>query len=252
MGIINLTPDSFFPASRHDQKSALICAKQMLANGADILDLGAESTRPGAAAVAAEIQIKRLAPVVTELRRFYSGTIAIDTSDPLVMAACIHAGADMINDVRALRMPGSLELVAKHNIELCLGHMQGEPATMQANINYPACLIPTLMAWCKTTMNMCQAAGIASKRITLDLGFGFGKTLEHNWQLLHQLEQFTCDYKIAVGVSNKSMFKDLGEDRNIPSRVAEAVAALKKASIIRTHDVAATKQAVATINLLGA
>lgn len=254
MGVINLTPDSFYPASRQSLESLESQLNKM--HDADIIDLGAESTRPGAKPVAAEIQIAQLIPAIAIVKTVHHGLISIDTSDPKVIRACIEAGADMINDVRSLSMPGSMAAVADSEVQLCLTHMQGNPETMQNNPKYPHGLINTIMFWYEDILKKCQQHGIASQRIILDPGFGFGKSLEDNWEILKQLQVMTANYQIAIGVSNKSMFKTINNchdvnNREIPSAIAEAIATTKKVAIIRSHNTFNTCQAIETGRLLG-
>lgn len=255
MGVINLTPDSFYPSSRYQLDAAVEKAKQMLAEGASIIDFGAESTRPGAKIVASEVQSARLVPVIASLRKDYDGDISIDTSDPKVMLACIAAGANMINDVRSLKQTGAIDIIASNNVKVCLTHMLGEPETMQLAPEYPQGLIKTINDWCDSTYERCLKANIAAENIILDPGFGFGKSLMSNWELLNSLEVFTAKYQIAIGVSNKSMFKTISNchdvnQRRIPSCICEAFATFKQVSIIRTHDIITSKQAIETAHLI--
>ncbi len=248
MGVINLTKDSFYPNSRHDIQSSILQAKQMLSDGADILDIGAESTRPGASKIPASAQTLLLIPVITAIREFYHGTLSIDTSETEVMLAGIAAGADMINDVRALSAPGALAATANSGVKVCLNHIQKQPESNDE-------IISTLSRWCETTLETCIKSGIKFNNIILDPGFGFGKTLTNNWHILSKLELLTKDYNIAIGVSNKSMFAPVtgGQDvnnRRIPSCIAEAIATIKQVKIVRTHDIKTTRQAIDTARLL--
>lgn len=255
MGIINLTQDSFYPPSRHNLAGLENQLTNMI-DYADIIDLGAESTRPGASEVSAEQQIVQLIPAIKMAKQVFDGIISIDTSNPKVMQACLQAGADMINDVRSLAMSGAFEVIADSNAQICLTHMLGSPKTMQIKPEYPEGVINTIMLWFENILTICEQYRIEKQRIFLDPGFGFGKTISDNWQILNQLEIFTERFNITVGVSNKSMFKEIYKcedvtQRSIPTAIAEAIATIKKVAIIRSHDVHNTKQAIETGTLLG-
>ncbi len=254
MAILNCTPDSFHAEHRTETRAqAVQKALQMVADGADILDIGGESTRPGAAPVPAHEQIERVQPVIQDIRRVSDIPISIDTSAPEVMAAALEAGANMINDVRALSQPGTLDLAIHHGVPVCLMHMQGDPKTMQQAPTYANNdVVSALLAWFETTCTHHVQAGLDPAQIMIDPGFGFGKTLAQNWQLLNQLEQFqTLGYPVMVGASRKSMFQIMphAQDiaaRMIPSITAATLAITKGASIIRTHDIKQTLQAIDT------
>lgn len=252
MGIVNVTPDSFSDGGRYrSTELALEHARRLVADGADMLDIGGESTRPGAEAVGLEQELARVLPVVEGL--VASGVpISVDTAKPEVMAAAIRAGADMINDVNALRADGALDVVAGANVALCVMHMQGEPRTMQQQPHYRdvAAEVGDFLAQRVAAL---EQAGIARERIVVDPGFGFGKTLEHNLLLLRHLELFAKKgLPVLAGLSRKSMLGTLTglavEDRMLPSVAAAVIAAMKGARIIRVHDVKETRQALQIVS----
>lgn len=249
MGILNVTPDSFSDGGCFmDPARALEHALQMASAGADLIDVGGESTRPGAAAVEAGDEIRRVVPIVETLARRTSLPISIDTSKAEVMKAAIDAGASMINDVRALREPGALEAAAACKAAICLMHMQGEPRTMQQDPRYED-VVAEVGAFLDGRVRACLAAGIARERLILDPGIGFGKRLEHNLALLAALPALGgSGLPVLIGVSRKSMFGSLlGRplDERLAGGLAAATAAvLAGAAIVRTHDVAATADAL--------
>ena len=249
MGILNLTPDSFSDGGSIDTpETALHEARSMLEAGAVIIDVGAESTRPGAAPVGLEDELDRLIPVVRLLCKELDAIISVDTSKPDVMTAATEAGATMINDVRALREPGALEAVAEAGVPVCLMHMQGTPATMQENPLYRQ-LPDDIIDFLGARMDACVAAGIHREAILVDPGFGFGKTEAHNLQLLASLERFgDLGAPVLVGLSRKRTLGTLtgrSVDERLPAGVAAAVIAAERgADIVRTHDVAATVDAL--------
>jgi dihydropteroate synthase len=249
MGVLNVTPDSFSDGGRFASSEAAIShALHMVEEGAGLLDIGGESTRPGAQGVDAAEEIQRVVPVIEALAARTRVPISIDTSKPAVMTAAIRAGASMINDVRALREPGAIEAAARTEAAICLMHMQGEPRTMQADPRYDD-VVAEVRDFLRERAAACLAAGIAHNRLVIDPGIGFGKRLEHNLALLAGLPALTAlGWPVMVGVSRKSMFGAL-LGRAIDERVAGGVAAataavLAGASIVRTHDVAATVDAV--------
>ena len=252
MGIVNLTPDSFSgDGIGTDAARAVAHAQAQLEAGADLLDIGAESTRPGAAPVAAADELARLLPVLHALRDS-PVPVSVDTCKPEVMRAALAEGAAMINDIAALREPGALAAVAASDAAVCLMHMQGEPRTMQTDPRYGDA-VEEVAAFLKARADACVAAGIARSRIVLDPGFGFGKTLEHNLALLRHLERFGADgYPVLAGLSRKSMLGAITGrpvDQRVPASVAAAVlAAAHGAAIVRVHDVAATRDALAVFN----
>ncbi|ATC94026.1 dihydropteroate synthase [Pseudoalteromonas tunicata] len=245
MGILNTTPDSFSDGGQHNTfDNAVIKAKQMLAEGATIIDIGGESTRPNAPDVALEEELQRTIPVIKALRAQSDCIISIDTSKAQVMAQAIASGADIINDVRALQEPGALEIAAAANVPVCLMHMQGQPRTMQANPYYEN-LIEDIQAFFQQRIDACQQAGIKLENIILDPGFGFGKTLNHNYELLKRLDEFNLlGCEVLAGLSRKSMIGNLlnkpTEQRLAGSLAGALIAMQKGAKIIRVHDVAQT------------
>ncbi|HEV7714181.1 MAG TPA: dihydropteroate synthase [Steroidobacteraceae bacterium] len=251
MGVVNVTPDSFSDGGRFlDHGKAIAHAKQLVDEGAAILDIGGESTRPGAEPVTLEEELRRVVPVIEAL----SGSravLSIDTSKPEVMRAAARAGAGLINDVCALSATGALEAAAETGCAVCLMHMQGEPRTMQISPHYDD-VVNEVKAFLAGRVQSCRAAGIPAERIAIDPGFGFGKTLAHNATLLRGLDVLTADgWPLLVGLSRKSM---LGKILNRPAgervygSIALAVmAVLKGARIVRAHDVAATVDALKTV-----
>jgi len=248
MGILNVTPDSFHADSRHpDRAGALLRARQMADDGADIVDVGGESTRPGAAPVDEGEEIARVVPLVAELAA--AGiAVSVDTMKPAVMRAAIAAGAAMINDVRALQEPGALDAVAGSGAGVCLMHMQGEPRSMQQAPTY-ADVVAEVRAFLVARARACESAGIARERIVVDPGFGFGKTLAHNLALAQALRELAATgYPVLAGLSRKSSLGAItGRDvqDRLPASVAAALAMVARgASIVRVHDVRATVDAL--------
>ncbi len=249
MGVVNLTPDSFSDGGRYlEPAQALERALTLDAEGAAILDLGGESTRPGAAPVTEQEEIRRVLPVLERLRPRTRAILSIDTSKPEVMRAAAAVGVDLINDVYALRAPGALEAAAASGCAVCLMHMQGEPRTMQHAPHYDD-VVGEVRAFLAERVSACRAAGIADARIVLDPGFGFGKTLEHNLTLLRRLEALRIEgLPLLAGLSRKSMIGTLtgkpSEARVHGSVAAALIAAQNGARILRVHDVAATVDAL--------
>ena len=249
MGVINVTPDSFSDGGRFvNSEAAVAHALRMIEEGAGLIDVGGESTRPGAQAVCAEEEIRRVVPVIEALATRTKVPLSIDTSKPAVMTAAVRAGASMINDVRALREPGAIEAAARTDAAICLMHMQGEPRTMQADPRYDD-VVAEVRDFLRARAEACLASGIERTRLVIDPGIGFGKRLEHNLALLAGLPALTSlGWPVLVGVSRKSMFGTLlgrAVDERVAGGVAVATAAvLAGASIVRTHDVAATVDAV--------
>lgn len=249
MGILNVTPDSFSDGGRYDTVEAAVArALAMLDEGADIIDVGGESTRPGATPVAIEAELDRVVPVIRALRRETDAPVSIDTSKPEVMRAAAAAGASMVNDVRALQVKGAVEAVAELGLPVCLMHMQGEPGTMQTSPQYDD-VLQEVLDFLLDRVQVCSRAGIAAERIILDPGFGFGKTVEHNVALLRDLERLVAaGYPVLAGLSRKSMIGALLEDpecdRVVGSVILASYAVRKGARIVRVHDVRQTKQAL--------
>ena len=249
MGILNVTPDSFSDGGRfEDVARALDHARAMLADGADIVDVGGESTRPGAAAVDEATEIARVLPVIEALAR-EGALVSVDTMKPAVMRAALAAGAAMVNDVRALQAPGALEAVAASGAAVCLMHMRGTPASMQQAPEYGD-VVAEVRDFLAARAQACEDAGIARERIVVDPGFGFGKTRAHNLELLDRLgELATLGYPVLAGWSRKSTLGAItgrGEEERLAASVAAAVLAVERgASIVRVHDVRETVDAVA-------
>ncbi len=249
MGILNVTPDSFSDGGAWaSRKQALIHAHHMAASGADIIDVGGESTRPGAEPVDVDEELLRTVPLIEALHAELLLPISIDTSKPEVMRQAVAAGAGMINDVNALRSEGALETAARLGVPVCLMHMQGEPRTMQQAPEYddPVAEVERFLL---ERAAACEAAGIPRERIVLDPGIGFGKRLEHNLALLRALPQLASHgYPLLVGLSRKSMLGDLTgrrvDDRVCASITAAVLAAQAGASIVRVHDVGKTRDAL--------
>ena len=249
MGIINATPDSFSgDGVAFDLARAVEQARAFVADGADILDIGGESTRPGATPVDVAEEIRRVVPVIEALRDL-NVPLSIDTFKPEVMRAALAAGATLINDINALRAPGAVEVAAASDAGLCLMHMQGTPQSMQDNPAYED-VVAEVKAFLLGRVEACRAAGIGRERIVIDPGFGFGKTAEHNLELLRGLDRFAATgCPVLVGLSRKSVLGRL-TGRKVTERVAASVAAAiaavaRGAAIVRVHDVAATRDALA-------
>ncbi|ARU30704.1 dihydropteroate synthase [Sulfuriferula sp. AH1] len=248
MGIVNVTPDSFSDGGEHDTLAAAADhARKLIAEGADIIDIGGESTRPMAETVSVAEELERVIPLV-EILRGCGAIISVDTRKPEVMHAAIQAGAHMINDVQALQAEGALSIVAPAGVAVCVLHMQGEPQNMQRQANYND-VTETVYEFLQQRIDALLAAGVARERIIIDPGFGFGKQLQHNLQLLKHLAVFTgLNYPILVGMSRKSMLgaltgRAVGE-REAAGLAAHLYAVNQGANIIRVHDVAACRDAL--------
>ncbi len=249
-GIINVTPDSFSDGGRQlNANAAIKRGLTLVADGADLLDIGGESTRPGAEAVSAETEIARIVPVIAALAKQTSIPISVDTSKPDVMRAAVAAGAGMINDVCALRHDGALDAAAELKVPVCLMHMLGEPRTMQDDPRYDD-VVSDVRRFLAERIFACEMSGIDKKNIIVDPGFGFGKNLEHNLTLLRGLDQLAAlGVPLMVGLSRKSMIGVLTgrdvDDRAVGSAAAALIAVQKGALIVRVHDVAETRDALA-------
>ena len=248
MGILNVTPDSFADGGRHfDPARALDHARQMISDGAAIIDIGGESTRPGAKPVSEADELARVIPLVAALSS-EAALVSIDTMKPAVMRAAIAAGAAMVNDVRALQTRGALETVAASNAAVCLMHIQGEPRTMQADPHYDD-VVREVRDFLVERALTCEAAGIARDRIVIDPGFGFGKTMAHNLILLRSLPVLTqTGYPVLAGLSRKATIGRI-TGRDVSERMAGSVAAAlaavaRGAAIVRVHDVRETVDAL--------
>jgi dihydropteroate synthase len=260
MGVINTTPDSFadggtlYESSRLSLDKVLVRARAMVAAGAAILDIGGESTRPGAAPVSAAQEMDRVLPAVERIAAELDVIVSVDTSSPALMTAAAALGAGVLNDVRALARTGALQAAAATGLPVCLMHMRGEPDTMQQGPRYSD-VVEEVADFLRLRVAACEAAGIPGNRLLLDPGFGFGKTLQHNLQLLRGLPRLAeLGLPLLVGLSRKSMIQQLigrpVEERQ-PASLALAVLAVERgAAIIRTHDVAATVDAVAMCTAL--
>ncbi|NOX92681.1 MAG: dihydropteroate synthase [Gammaproteobacteria bacterium] len=249
MGILNVTPDSFSDGGLFlSADKALQQAQQMTQDGAAIIDVGGESTRPGAAAVTVQEELDRVIPVIESIQQECAVIISVDTSKPEVMREAVKVGAGMINDVRALREPGALEAANETGVPVCLMHMSGEPRTMQEKPEYID-VVHTVKLFLQERIACCEAAGIPGDALLIDPGFGFGKTVDHNLQLVKNLYEFTeLGKPVLMGVSRKSSIAAL-LDRPANERLAGSVAMATLccqygANIIRAHDVAATVDAV--------
>ena len=245
MGILNTTPDSFSDGGRFDSlDTALQQSELMVNNGADIIDVGGESTRPGAAKVSLDEELHRTIPVIEKICEHLEVRISIDSSKPEVMKEAITAGATLINDVRALQLHGSVEVAAAANVEVCLIHMQGQPDSMQNAPQYSD-ILHEIREFFVSRVESCKRAGISTDKIYLDPGFGFGKTLEHNYTLLGNLDAFDdLGCPLLIGLSRKSMIGNL-LDRSVEERLAGSLtgamlAVMQGAKIIRVHDVKET------------
>ena len=250
MGILNLTPDSFSDGGLFiNKEKALSHVRQMIDDGATIIDVGGESTRPGATEVSAEEECNRVIPLIKAIRRISDIPISIDTSKTEVMQQAIETGASMINDVNALRAKGAVELVAKLNVPVCIMHMQGQPRTMQHTPNYNN-VVREVKEFLQQRIEVCLKEGIKKENIIIDPGFGFGKTLDHNLSLFKHLEEFAqLGVPLLVGVSRKSMIgavlNDAPADERLHGSVTlAALAAWMNTNILRVHDVKATSDAL--------
>lgn len=250
MGILNVTPDSFSDGGLFFNKEpAIHHVNKMIAEGADIIDIGGESTRPGAIAVSVDEECQRVVPVIHAIREVSDVLISIDTSKAEVMQAAVSAGASMINDVNALRAEGAVETAAKLNVPVCLMHMQGEPRSMQQAPSYKN-VVEEIKDFLQQRIDLCLQAGIKPENIFIDPGFGFGKTLEHNLTLFKHLNQFeSLHAPLLVGVSRKSMIGAVLNNAPLDERLYGSVAlatlaAWMGAKILRVHDVKATADAL--------
>ncbi|KHD25095.1 dihydropteroate synthase [Vibrio caribbeanicus] len=255
MGILNVTPDSFSDGGKYNSlDNALQQAQRMIDAGVTIIDIGGESTRPGAPDVELTEELNRVIPVIKAIREKHDVWISVDTSKAEVMRQAAQAGADIINDVRALQEPGALHVAAETGLPVCLMHMQGQPRTMQANPHYDDLLIE-VGQFLEERVEVCESVGIKREQLILDPGFGFGKTIEHNYHMLAHLEQFhQFGLPILAGMSRKSMvFKLL--DKTPAECVAASVscatiAAMKGAQIIRVHDFEQTLDAMKIVSMV--
>ena len=252
MGILNVTPDSFSDGGQHNTLiEAVKHANAMLNAGATIIDVGGESTRPGAAEVSVDEELSRVVPVVEALAQRFETWISVDTSRPEVIRETARAGAHIINDIRSLQLPGALEAVAETGLPVCLMHMQGQPGSMQDAPHYEN-VFADVDRFFSEQIARCEAAGIAKEKLLLDPGFGFCKNLTHNYQLLARLSEFHhFGLPLLVGMSRKSMVGQLlnvgPADRLSGSLACAVIAAMQGAQIIRVHDVKETVEAVRVV-----
>lgn len=255
MGVLNVTPDSFSDGGRFiGRQAALDHARRMVEHGAAIIDIGGESTRPGAVAVTAQQELDRVIPVIEALAGQVDAVLSVDTSTPEVMRAAAAAGAHMLNDVRALSRDGALSAAVDSGLPVCLMHMQGQPGTMQLDPKYDD-VVTEVMRYLQDRIQRCEAAGLDRQQILVDPGFGFGKTVRHNLTILNQLDRFlSLGCPVLVGLSRKSMIGkvlDKPVDERLYGSLAAAVAAaVKGAAIVRVHDVQETVDAITLINAM--
>ncbi|ELC9520921.1 dihydropteroate synthase [Vibrio alginolyticus] len=254
MAILNVTPDSFSDGGKYNSiELALAQVDKMIKAGVSIVDVGGESTRPGAPDVSLEEELRRVVPVIKAIRKKYDVWISVDTSKAEVMRQAIDAGADLLNDIRSLQEPGALEVAAEANLPICLMHMKGQPRTMQVDPHYDD-LMGDVSAFLEERIAACEAAGIDKSQLILDPGFGFGKTIEHNYHMLAHLEKFhEFGLPILAGMSRKSMIfklldKPAAECTNA-SVVCATIAAMKGAQIIRVHDFEETIEAMKVVEM---
>ncbi|WP_105900920.1 dihydropteroate synthase [Vibrio gangliei] len=255
MGILNVTPDSFSDGGKYQHlEAALAQVNTMVAAGATIIDIGGESTRPGAAEVSLEEELRRVIPLVKAIRDVSDVWISIDTSKAEVMKQSLEHGADFINDIRSLSEPGALDVVAEYGVPVCIMHMQGQPKNMQDNPDYQD-VLNDVDAFLTRRIEECVAAGIDRENIIIDPGFGFGKTVEHNYQLLAHLEHFH-HYKLPIlaGMSRKSMVSNAlnkpTKECVVGSVICATIAAQKGAQILRVHDVVETQDAMRILEMV--
>ncbi len=255
MGILNVTPDSFSDGGRFLQRDAAVSrAMAMQQAGAAIIDIGGESTRPGALPVSADEETERVVPVIEALHAELDIPLSVDTSKPEVMVEAVSAGAGMINDVNALRAEGAVQVAAELGVPLCLMHMQGEPRTMQEAPAYTD-VVAEVKGFLLQRLACCREAGIAEHTVLVDPGFGFGKTLEHNLALLRNLHEFAdMGAGVLAGISRKSMLGALtgreAHERLAASITAAALAVERGAAVVRVHDVAETVDALSIVNAI--
>lgn len=256
MGILNVTPDSFSDGGKWlGESNAIQHAQAMQDAGADVVDVGGESTRPGSQAVSLQQELDRVIPVIESIAPGLSVPVSIDTSKPEVMREAVAAGAGLINDVYALRQPGALTVAAELSVPVCLMHMQGEPRQMQQNPVYDD-VIAEVMDFLLTRARQCEHGGIPAKNILLDPGFGFGKTFQQNLDLFHNLPRLVrSGYPVLVGVSRKAMIGKLTgrqvSERTAGSVTAATLAVQLGAAFVRVHDVAETSDALKVLTALG-
>ena len=255
-GILNVTPDSFSDGGLFDSPDrAVEHGCRLAAEGADLIDIGGESTRPGSRPPTSEEELARVVPVVAALAREVGVPLSVDTSRPEVMRAAVAAGASMVNDVRALQVPGAVEEAARLDVPVCLMHMQRSPETMQADPHYDD-VVPEVRAFLADRLAACRRAGVRREHLLVDPGFGFGKTLPHNLELLSSLDALrVLGVPVMVGLSRKSVLGQLTGrtvEERLPGSLAAALVAVQRgASVLRVHDVAATRDVLAVLDAVG-
>lgn len=256
MAVLNITPDSFSDGGTliGNPRAAIDQAAKFLDSGATILDVGGESTRPGASLVSEDEEFDRVIPVIDAIRSRFDCFLSVDTSTPNIMREAALRGVNIINDVRALNRPGAIEVAAKTGLPVCLMHMLGSPRDMQVNPSYED-TVSDVLAWLLKRVDICMDKGIDPSRIAIDPGFGFGKTLKHNIELFHGLHRFVrTGYPVIVGFSRKSMIGEITgrpvDQRATGSAVAAAIAASHGVKIVRVHDVQQTKDAISVMKAL--
>jgi dihydropteroate synthase len=253
MGVLNATPDSFSDGGAYSSvDSACERIFSLLEQGVDLIDIGGESSRPGAAEVSASVELNRIIPIIEQIRVHSDVCISIDSYKPEVMQAAVNAGATMINDIYALRSEAALEMAVQLDVPVCLMHMQGTPTTMQVNPNYPAGVLAALDGFFEERMVTCSKAGMDENKLILDPGFGFGKNVEHNLKIINKLDYFKKYNKpLLLGVSRKSLIGAVlnkpVEKRLVGGIALSVYAAIKGVGILRTHDVDETNQALQMI-----
>lgn len=250
MGILNVTPDSFSDGGRYIQHNIVVNhVTNMIKDGANIIDIGGESTRPGAATISIDEECERVIPVIKSIREVFDIPVSIDTSKPEVMQEAINTGASMINDVNALRSDGAVELAVQLDVPVCIMHMQGQPRSMQHKPEYKD-VVKEVKEFLVERINVCLEAGMNQNNLIVDPGFGFGKTLEHNLSLFKHMDEFLqLNVPLLVGVSRKSMIGTVLDDAPVEKRLHGSVAlatlaAWMNAQIVRVHDVKATADAL--------
>lgn len=256
MGIINVTPDSFFDGGKHAQQAqAIKQAQTLIEEGVDILDIGGESSRPGADMVSEQEEMDRVLPVIKAIRDHSDIMISIDTYKPTVMQASIELGANLINDISGFPDQTTRQWLATTNLPICIMHMQTNPKTMQTDPRYPDGIVTTIKQFFKQRTDECNADGILSENIIIDPGFGFGKRVEHNLLILQQLKKFTeMSFPVLLGVSRKSTLGHVTncdlQDRLAPGLAATIYSQLQGVGIFRTHDVAETAAAITMLDAI--
>ena len=254
MGILNITPDSFSDGGMYlDSNAALKRADKMIEEGVDIIDIGGESTRPGSETVSADEELKRITPIIEGIKKISDIAISIDTYKPEVMKEVIDMDIAMINDIYALQKPNAIDMIKKSNVGVCIMHMQGTPKTMQLNPTYKN-VVSEVISFLEERANLIVNEGIDKSRIILDPGFGFGKTFEHNIDLLQNIESFqSLNLPILVGLSRKSFIRKIlngDHDDHLSGSISAAIlSVLKGARILRVHDIKETQSALKIIRI---